>query len=259
MFKNRLLKYLVCSVLAVLIVSHIVQMFFTKPDLSQFSLIIFTLIFIAVFKENKIMYSFSFISMGILCILTLPELANLGAVPIFFIAMLYCSKPIILSSIFVSIISSYLINYYLTSGTNYINLIEGILGNIAFLAGFYFSAITKLSENKKVHRKIDDMEPIEKAIMDYVSIDGYTQKEIAAELNNPENKFYDEKKKPYSGDMIYGIIKNIREDLTPEGEVTLVTEQVIRILTMESEKGKRKTVAKNRYKGVIFKKRKTVI
>lgn len=93
---------------------------------------------------------------------------------------------------------------------------------------------------KKIHRNIDDLEPLEKAVMNYISIDGFAQKRIAVELNNPESQFYNPEKQ-YTGDMVYRIIKKVRDDLTPDGSIPLVTEQVIRLLALESENTKRKT------------------
>lgn len=152
MIKNKLLKYFLYSGLSLLTLLHIYKIIFDSLEIDQISIVIFILLFVAIYRENKTIYSISFLSMGILSILAMSELSNLSPVPIFFIALLYCSKPYIILFISVIIPASFVLNYYINGFGTFSQLVEGILFNYAFLTFLYFAVIRQPSDIEHLAR-----------------------------------------------------------------------------------------------------------
>lgn len=142
--KGKVLKTILISILALLVVMHIMKIITVgKISLNQVTIIICLIFSVAIKTGNKKFYSYGFLVTGVFCILTLPGLTELTPFIFLFLSIYYNSKSIVKFVIPAVLISSFVISFYINEFTDPIDLIVGILGNLGFIALFYFLFINK--------------------------------------------------------------------------------------------------------------------
>lgn len=126
--------------------------------INQITFVIIGIIFVAVIKENRFLYFISFLLTAIFSTLTLSNLAELTPFVFFFLSVVYYRR--IIYAIPGVLITSFVFSYYINDYDNYMNLIEGIFGNLSYLILFciifikqptdikYLSMITPLSKRQ---------------------------------------------------------------------------------------------------------------
>ncbi len=194
---------------------------FKGPGLNQISLPIFILMAISIYKENRILYSFSFASMGALAIVTLQNVGGLTAalapVPLFWVALDYYSKPSIIVYIAGMIPSAWLLNYFVYQRTDYFNLPVAIIGNFILLTIFYFKNI-KQPSNIDHLSKVTPLSKRQLLILKYLAA-GVSRKEMPDKIQDRELWKHDIDK--FSFHIINSEIADIKTRLDIESEFEL--------------------------------------
>jgi hypothetical protein len=154
--------------------THIIKIFHSGFGLNQLSMPVFILMAIAVFLEHKTFYGFSFLLMGIVCIISLtpsPSLQSaLAPTLLFFISLMYSSKSISISIMTVSIPISFVLNFYIKERADFYNLPLAILVNYAVLF-FLYSAVIKKKSDITLLSKITPLTPRQLLILKYICYD----------------------------------------------------------------------------------------
>lgn len=142
----------------ILISTHIVSVLNKGITINQITFVIIGIISVAVIKENRFLYFISFLLSAIFCTLTLSNLAELTPFVFFFLSVVYYRRIIyVIPGV---LIASFVFSYYINDYNNYMNLIEGIFANLAYLILFcivfikqptdikYLSMVTPLSKRQ---------------------------------------------------------------------------------------------------------------
>lgn len=141
LIRNNFLKTLVIMISVLMTALHIVKAVFSGFEINQLSIIVFVLLSISVFKENRFLYSYAFMVQSIITILTMTGDPNLSPVLFLFFAMLYNSSIVNLSTISIILPVSFILKSYLFHPWTESQVIEVILCSYALLSAIYVAVI----------------------------------------------------------------------------------------------------------------------
>lgn len=217
--RGKVSKIFFISLLMILATTHIMHIIIAGISLNQITLPICIIFAIAVKTENRHFYSYGFLVTGIFNILTLPELANLSPFIFLFLSVYYQPKNIIKFLTPAIIICSFVISYHINDFNNYINLIEGISGNISFLVIFYFLFIKK-PEDINILSKITPLTKRQLLILKCLAMD-IPRKQIPASVKDSTLWRLDLDRDKFTVDIINTEIAKIKKVLELTNEMCL--------------------------------------
>jgi hypothetical protein len=215
--KNSFVKYLILSAVIILLFTHGLQVFINGFSKNQFALPIFIIAGLAVFTGRRSLYSVFFFLFGVGAILTIKDLAHMAGASFFLCAVYYKKNNITLSASFILIIISYLLSYYLNGHENYINLIEGIIGNSVFFIFLYTLFIKQPSKIDHLS-KVTPLDKRQLLIMKYLSLD-IPRKQIPDTV--PEKELWKHDIDNFTLDIVNSEIAKMKKILDIKSEFSL--------------------------------------
>lgn len=170
---NKIFKYILIAVLLFLSSVHIQKIIFVGIGLNQVTLFVSACLGIAVLKESKTLYSWSFYLFGLFYILTAPDV-NLSGVAPFFLALVYFNNIKMIAAISTGLPTFLILNFFIYERLDFYNLPILIFGNLGLISLLYLTTIKKPSQ--KVLSTLDQKKVL-------LHIQGKTPEEIIKELN----------------------------------------------------------------------------
>lgn len=215
--RNKILKFAIIFLSIILIATHTISILTKGFTLNQLTLFIIVLFCIAALKESKLLYFISFLSIGILCILTVKNLSDLSPTIFLFLAITYYRKAIyIIPGI---LIPSYVFSYYINDFDSYANLIEGIIGNLLFLI-LYCLLFLKQPTDIKYLSIVTPLSKRQLLILKKLSKD-IPRKQIPSKTKDLELWSLDLTKEKFTIDIINSEISKIKKTLNINNEMCL--------------------------------------